>query len=72
MSSREIALWFEDYNGGLAQGHLHLGQETTTNAYAGHMFFATPLNDKTHEIARFTIEDGKVYERMLHALMMSC
>ena len=66
MSSKDVNLWFENYRGGQSQGRLHPGQVTTSNAYQGHVFFATDIANKSREIARFNIIDTTVSECFLN------
>lgn len=60
LSSRVIDIWWEDGNGGLEQGSLYPGQESTTNSYQGHVFFFTAHNNKSDEIARVLINPSQV------------
>jgi hypothetical protein len=59
LSSRRINMWWEDGNGGLFQGALLPGQESTTNTYEGHVFFFTDMNDKNKIISRVLITPEK-------------
>jgi len=54
-------MWFEDFAGGSEQGHLNLGQETTTNTYEGHTFFFTEHGNRGKEVARFTMRSDQVF-----------
>lgn len=56
----KIRIFYEDGRGGTEQGHLSLGQETTTNTYEGHVFFFTDYRNKLKEIARFTMTKDTV------------
>mmetsp|Transcript_11491 Transcript_11491/g.17493 ORF Transcript_11491/g.17493 Transcript_11491/m.17493 type:complete len:501 (-) Transcript_11491:167-1669(-) len=61
LSSRTIEIWYD--NGtpeGSPQGELRSGQETTTNAYEGHVFFFTVKGKKELELARHTIVADQV------------
>jgi hypothetical protein len=60
LSARIIDMWWEDGNGGLEQGSLYPGQESTTNSYQGQVFFFTDHNNKTDEIARVRINPSQV------------
>jgi len=52
--------YYDDGRGGSFQGTLNgWGRETTTNSYAGHVFFFTEKGDKSKEIARFTIKEDQ-------------
>jgi len=52
--------YYDDGRGGSFQGTLNgWGKETTTNSYAGHVFFFTEKGDKSKEIARFTIKEDQ-------------
>lgn len=53
-------IWFDDSNGGIPQGTLKLGQESTTNTYEGHVFFATKKDDKDAVLATFEMLKDKV------------
>jgi hypothetical protein len=57
---KRVNIWWENHAGGLDQGHLILGQETTTNTYVGHEFFFTEHGNKENEIARFRMSADKV------------
>jgi len=49
-------IWYDDQMGGsLYQGSLSLGQETTYNAYEGHVFYCTVARNRKKRIATFTI-----------------
>lgn len=56
LSSRSINMWWEDGQGGLFQGTLQPGQESTTNTYEGHIFFFTDKNNKNDVISRILIK----------------
>lgn len=43
------------------QGELTSGQETTTNAYAGHVFVFTEKTNKSNILARHIITPDKVF-----------
>jgi hypothetical protein len=60
LSPRKIEMWYDDGGAGTEQGHLKLGQETTTNTYAGHVFYFTVQGHKDQELARFTMNPDKV------------
>lgn len=60
MSKRKVEMWYDDGGVGTEQGHLVLGQETTTNTYAGHVFFFTVAGHKDQELARFTMNPNQV------------
>jgi prolyl 4-hydroxylase len=52
--------YYDDGKGGSFQGTLNgWGKETTTNSYAGHVFFFTEKGDKSKEVARFTIKENQ-------------
>lgn len=60
-----IDMWYDDGGRGTEQGHLRLGQETTTNTYAGHVFYFTlkgkgGASGKGRELARFTMSPDQV------------
>lgn len=55
----KLEFFYEDGKGGILQGHLELGQETTTNTYIGHVFFFTIFGNKAHEIARFRMKPSQ-------------
>ena len=57
---KRLDMWWENHSGGLDQGHLVLGQETTTNTYVGHEFFFTEHGNKENEIARFRMKGDRV------------
>lgn len=65
LTTRTVDIWFEDGKGGSMQGTLRPGQETTTNAYEGHVFFFTEKDNKKKEIARVTIRPDKVNRFLL-------
>eukprot|EP01038_Epipyxis_sp_PR26KG_P009004 gene9004-12146_t len=48
-----IQMWYDNGRGGNEQGHLTLGQETTTNTYDGHVFFFTEFGKKDNLIGRY-------------------
>ena len=60
MSPRKIEMFYDDGGAGTEQGHLVLGQETTTNTYAGHVFYFTVAGHKDQVLARFTMDPNKV------------
>jgi len=60
MSPRKIEMYYDDGGAGTEQGHLTLGQETTTNTYAGHVFFFTVAGHKDQVLARFTMNPNQV------------
>jgi hypothetical protein len=60
LSPRKIEMWYDDGGAGTEQGHLKLGQETTTNTYAGHVFYFTVQGHKDQELARFTMNPDQV------------
>ena len=52
LSSRMLDLWFDDGGDGIWEGHLKMGQETTTNTYVGHVFIITVSGNKKQVVAR--------------------
>ena len=52
LSSRMLDLWFDDGGDGIWEGHLKMGQETTTNTYVGHVFIITVSGKKKEVVAR--------------------
>lgn len=60
MSSRTLDLWFDDGGGGTPQGTLRPEQDSTTNAYEGHVFFYTEHGKKSPEIGRFRVHKNQV------------
>jgi prolyl 4-hydroxylase len=60
LSSRMMDLWFDDGGAGIWEGHLRMGQETTTNTYVGHVFIVTLTSDKHTEIVRFRMHADQV------------
>lgn len=61
LSSRPLDFWFDDGGNGIFEGHLSMGQETTTNAYLGHNFYFALSGNKSVVIARFTVKDDQVF-----------
>eukprot|EP01041_Mallomonas_annulata_P002825 gene2825-5551_t len=61
LSSRTLDLWYNDGKGGLPQGTLKPGQDSTTNAYEGHVFFYTPQGNKSHSLGSFTMNKNQVF-----------
>lgn len=59
LSGKKIDLWFNNGADGIPQAFLSPGQETTTNGYEGHEFYATYAHDKSIEISRFRISHDK-------------
>jgi hypothetical protein len=59
LSGKKINLWYDDGGEGTMQAHLSPGQETTTNTYVGHEFFATYGDNKDEEVCRFRITDDQ-------------
>jgi hypothetical protein len=53
-------MYWDDGRGGVPQGTLRANSESTTNSYVGHVFYFTEKGNKANEVARVTIEDGKV------------
>jgi len=60
MSNRILDLWFDDGAGGTPQGTLRPEQDSTTNAYEGHVFFYTEHGTKSPEIGRFRVHKNQV------------
>jgi len=60
LSSRNLELWFNDGRDGIQQGHLHMGQETTTCSYPGHRFFVTEAGHKDTHVVDFLITSDRV------------
>lgn len=60
MIRNKIKIWYDDGRGGAENGHLSLGQETTTNTYVGHTFFFTDYYDKKKVLARYTMRADQV------------
>lgn len=60
LSSRMLDLWFDDGGEGVWEGHLKMGQETTTNTYVGHVFIITVSGKKREEVARVHIVANQV------------
>lgn len=63
LSPKKIQIYYDDGRGGVEQGHLSLGQETTTNTYEGHVFFFTEYGNKKNELARYTMSPNQVGSR---------
>jgi prolyl 4-hydroxylase len=61
LSSRPLDMYWDDGRQGVGQGRLQPGMESTTNSYAGHVFYFTEQGSKDNEIQRVTIEDGKTF-----------
>jgi prolyl 4-hydroxylase len=57
----KVKIWYDDHRGGVENGHLGLGQETTTNTYEGHEFFFTDYHNKDKVYARFRMHSGQVF-----------
>lgn len=55
LSSRVVDVWYDDGRDGINQGTLRPGQETTTNAYEGHVFYFTEQKNKSNRIHTLTI-----------------
>ena len=68
LSSRVIDLWFDDGSGGTPQGTLRPGQDTTTNAYEGHVFFYTPKGKKSEILGKFTMKKNQVIGKTIKCL----
>jgi hypothetical protein len=64
LSSRQLNFWFDDGRDGILEGHLSMGQETTTNAYIGHKFYFTTLSDKSVRFGEFTVNGDQVKKYM--------
>ena len=60
LSGRNIQVFWDDGGSGVEQAHLRPGMVTTTNTYEGHSFFATPEDDTSKILNRFTISKEKV------------
>lgn len=61
LSSRPIQIWYDNGTPDWSfQGELSSGQETTTNAYQGHVFIFTEKANKANVLARHTITADKV------------
>lgn len=61
LSAKTIEIWYDDgTDAGSFQGQLNSGQDSTTNAYEGHVFFFTEMGNKQNELARYTITANKV------------
>ena len=60
LSGRNIQVFWDDGGSGVEQAHLRPGMVTTTNTYEGHSFFATPEDDTSKILSRFTISKEKV------------
>ena len=62
---KPLNIWYEDGRGGIEQGLLGPGKETTTNTYEGHVFYFTENalfgGKKGKEVARFTISQKPLY-----------
>lgn len=56
----KVKIWYDDHRGGVENGHLSLGQETTTNTYEGHEFFFTDYYDKNKVYSRFRMHSDQV------------
>lgn len=56
LSPTPIQIWYDDGQGGVENGHLNLGQETTTNTYHGHVFFFTDAHNKDRVLARHKMQ----------------
>jgi hypothetical protein len=60
LSAKTIEIWYDNSTPeGSFQGELKSGQDSTTNAYEGHIFFFTEKGNKKNELARFTITAEK-------------
>jgi hypothetical protein len=60
LSPRKVDMWYDDGGEGTPQGTLSTGMESTTNTFIGHVFYVTLHGDRSKELARFTMEKGKV------------
>ncbi len=60
LSSRSVDIWFENGAGGSFQGTIRPGQQTTTNAYDGHVFYFTESGNKDKVLLRVTIRPSQV------------
>jgi prolyl 4-hydroxylase len=61
LSSRPIQIWYDNGTPEMSfQGELISGQETTTNAYQGHVFFFTEKANKKNVLAKHTISADQV------------
>jgi hypothetical protein len=61
LSPRKIDIWYDDGTPeGTPQGTLSTGMESTTNTFIGHVFYVTLHEDRSTELARFTMEKGRV------------
>eukprot|EP00596_Hydrurales_sp_CCMP1899_P002160 CAMPEP_0119036200 /NCGR_PEP_ID=MMETSP1177-20130426/3728_1 /TAXON_ID=2985 /ORGANISM="Ochromonas sp, Strain CCMP1899" /LENGTH=495 /DNA_ID=CAMNT_0006995645 /DNA_START=160 /DNA_END=1644 /DNA_ORIENTATION=- len=56
---KAVDYYYDDGLEGTFQGSLTLGVETTTNSYAGHVFFFTEKGNKKKEIARYTMRQAQ-------------
>ena len=54
-----IDYYYDDGQGGTRQGSLSLGKETTTNTYAGHVFFFTRAGKKHEVVVRYTMTQAR-------------
>ena len=61
LSGRNIQVYWDDGADGVEQASLSPGMVTTTNTYEGHSFYATPADDKSKVLNRFTISKEKVF-----------
>jgi hypothetical protein len=66
LSSRPLSMWWDDGGDGVPQGTLPPGQESSTNSYEGHVFYFTEKNNKNNIIARVTMQNGKVYCKIIY------
>jgi hypothetical protein len=71
LSGRNIQVFWDDGGEGVEQAHLSPGMVTTTNTYEGHSFFATPEDDKSKVLNRFTISKEKVSHHHHPLLLVS-
>jgi hypothetical protein len=75
LSSRPIQIWYDNGTPELSfQGELTSGQETTTNAYVGHVFIFTEKANKANVLARHTITADQVGDLnpLIHHFMSRC
>ena len=60
LSSRPLDMWWDDGAGGVSQGRIMPGKETTTNSYEGHTFYFTDITNKGEVVDRITMRADTV------------
>jgi hypothetical protein len=71
LSGRNLQIYWDDGREGVEQAFLSPGMISTLNTYEGHTFFATPEDDKTKVLNRFTISKEKVSYQFQSSLLFN-